>query len=265
MNKVFSIGKIAKLKGTTVKTLRYYDQINLLKPSFIDDRTGYRHYTYEQLFNLEFILMLKNSGVPLKDISTALQQDDWLGVITLCESQIVDAQAKLAQVQEALFKFKTLHERICQDQINTANKGVYIRNFPERSMISADCIYPPDHDVAYEVFTELYKKIRDDNLSSFYATGYVVGLGTEDLSIHYKKAFVEAYPYELSSTITLQALPAGTYFCVSYSSDEKETQLSKILNLLHLFNKEPELILECDTFYTTREYKNQVMELQVFL
>lgn len=265
MNKVFSIGQIAKLKGTTVKTLRYYDQINLLKPSNIDDKTKYRYYTYEQLFDLEFILMLKNSGVSLKDISTALQNDDWLGVITLCESQIVDAQVKLTQAQEALFKFQTLHERICQDQINIANKGVYIRNFPERSIISADCIYPPDHDIAYEVFTELYKKIRDDNLSSFYATGYVVELGTEDLSIHYKNAFVEAYSYKLSPPVTLKSLPAGTYFCVNYSRDEKEIQLSKILNLLHLFNKEPELILECDTFYTTREYKNQVMELQVFL
>lgn len=39
------IGEFSKLSKTTVKTLRYYDKVGLLKPAFVDSFTGYRYYT----------------------------------------------------------------------------------------------------------------------------------------------------------------------------------------------------------------------------
>ena len=43
------IGQFSKLARTTVKTLRYYDQIGLLKPAMIDADSRYRYYTEDQL------------------------------------------------------------------------------------------------------------------------------------------------------------------------------------------------------------------------
>ncbi len=43
------IGDFSILIRVTVKTLRYYDEVRLLKPASVDHFTGYRYYTYEQL------------------------------------------------------------------------------------------------------------------------------------------------------------------------------------------------------------------------
>ncbi len=49
MKELFSIGEMAKLFNMRVGTLRYYDEINILKPEKIDDETGYRYYSLSSL------------------------------------------------------------------------------------------------------------------------------------------------------------------------------------------------------------------------
>ena len=46
---MYKIGDFSRKVSVPVKTLRYYDEINLFKPSYIDDFTGYRYYTDEQI------------------------------------------------------------------------------------------------------------------------------------------------------------------------------------------------------------------------
>jgi hypothetical protein len=50
------IGVFARLAEVSIKTLRYYDEVSLLKPSYIDDWSGYRYYTLDQLPRLYRIL-----------------------------------------------------------------------------------------------------------------------------------------------------------------------------------------------------------------
>ncbi len=45
---MITIKEFANLCGCTTQTLRYYDQINLLKPFFVNEDTGYRYYKKEQ-------------------------------------------------------------------------------------------------------------------------------------------------------------------------------------------------------------------------
>ena len=49
---MLKIGDFSKMGKTTVKTLRYYDSIGLLRPKQIDEETGYRWYSTEQLIAL---------------------------------------------------------------------------------------------------------------------------------------------------------------------------------------------------------------------
>ena len=52
---LYKIGEFAKLTNIPVKTLRYYDEINLLKPEEIDLFSGYRYYGDKQKEDLEII------------------------------------------------------------------------------------------------------------------------------------------------------------------------------------------------------------------
>lgn len=62
------IGDFSKKCGVSVKTLRYYDEINLFKPVDIDLFTGYRYYSDEQLEDIKIILMLKDASFSLEEI-----------------------------------------------------------------------------------------------------------------------------------------------------------------------------------------------------
>ncbi|CAG5081518.1 Transcriptional regulator, MerR family [Thermobacillus xylanilyticus] len=53
---MFKISEFSKISRVSVKTLRYYDQLGLLKPARTDEATGYRYYTAEQLIRLHRIL-----------------------------------------------------------------------------------------------------------------------------------------------------------------------------------------------------------------
>ncbi|MDD4096808.1 MAG: MerR family DNA-binding transcriptional regulator, partial [Oscillospiraceae bacterium] len=52
---LFSIGEVSKSKGITVKALRFYDEIGLLKPHFIDPESGYRYYHADQMLPIDII------------------------------------------------------------------------------------------------------------------------------------------------------------------------------------------------------------------
>jgi DNA-binding transcriptional MerR regulator len=69
---VFGIGTVARLAGVSVRTLRYYDEIGLLRPVWVDQSTGYRWYEAEQLRRLHRIIALRDLGVRLVEIGVLL-------------------------------------------------------------------------------------------------------------------------------------------------------------------------------------------------
>lgn len=66
-----SIQEIAKLAGTTSRTLRHYDELGLLPPTRIATN-GYRHYDGAALVRLQRILMLRDLGLSLAQIADVL-------------------------------------------------------------------------------------------------------------------------------------------------------------------------------------------------
>ena len=69
MDELFSIGEMSKLFSTNIRTLRYYDEINLLKPEVTDSKTGYRYYSTKQFERLNTIKYLRTLEMPLDKIS----------------------------------------------------------------------------------------------------------------------------------------------------------------------------------------------------
>ena len=65
---LYKIGEFSRLVNISVKTLRYYDNIDLFKPSEVDLFTGYRYYKEEQVKDLELINKLKIIGFTLEEI-----------------------------------------------------------------------------------------------------------------------------------------------------------------------------------------------------
>ena len=69
---LLSIGMFAQLSGLTVKALRHYDQIDLLRPAHVDESSGYRYYALAQARTAEAIRKLRALEVPLDEVRPML-------------------------------------------------------------------------------------------------------------------------------------------------------------------------------------------------
>ena len=68
MESKFSIGEIAKIHNVSVQTLRHYDKIGLLTPSYINKETGYRYYSSKDFVIIDLIKQCKSMGLSLDEI-----------------------------------------------------------------------------------------------------------------------------------------------------------------------------------------------------
>ena len=62
------IKEFAEASGVSVRTLHYYDEIDLLKPAFVDEWTGYRYYDENSLLRMQEILFYRELDFSLKSI-----------------------------------------------------------------------------------------------------------------------------------------------------------------------------------------------------
>lgn len=71
------IREFAKLTGVSVRTLHYYDEIGLLRPSFVDEQNGYRYYDENTLCRMQEILFYRELQFSLKEIRMILSSPDY--------------------------------------------------------------------------------------------------------------------------------------------------------------------------------------------
>ncbi|RKQ29338.1 MerR family transcriptional regulator [Oceanobacillus halophilus] len=92
--KRWTTGEVAKQRNISVRTLRYYDQIQLLTPSFKDDH-GKRFYSEDDLFKLEKIIILKSLSLPLEDIRMILDKLTYKQILTSHYNYLQEELSKL--------------------------------------------------------------------------------------------------------------------------------------------------------------------------
>ncbi|MDB7987651.1 methyltransferase domain-containing protein [Faecalicoccus pleomorphus] len=93
----YSTGQFAKLANVTERTIRYYDKIGLLKPSFVMEN-GYRRYTQSDLLKLQKILSLKHMGFSLEEIYPMVSKEQNIKESFSMQIDLLDSQIKHLQV-----------------------------------------------------------------------------------------------------------------------------------------------------------------------
>ena len=68
MGKYLSIGQMGKLNNLSVQTLRHYEKVGILKPSYINEETGYRYYSMKDFNTIDLIKQCKAMGLSLEEI-----------------------------------------------------------------------------------------------------------------------------------------------------------------------------------------------------
>ena len=102
------IGEFSKLTGVPIRTLRYYDEIDLFKPAEIDLFTDYRYYNENQIKDLDLINKLKSAGFTLEEIKT-----NWNKFTNeIMENKKKELEGKVSDINESIKELDKLRSTI---------------------------------------------------------------------------------------------------------------------------------------------------------
>jgi MerR family transcriptional regulator, thiopeptide resistance regulator len=98
----WSIAEVARMSGVTTRTLRYYDAIGLLRPAYVQP-SGQRFYETPELLRLQQILLLRELGVGLADIATAIGSGPGtLAALRRHHTRLLAEQARIARLVDTV-------------------------------------------------------------------------------------------------------------------------------------------------------------------
>lgn len=101
---MYSTGKLSEISGVSSRTLRYYDEIGLLKPSFINE-SGYRYYDDNEVALLQQILFYKERGLDLQTIKEIIYRKDF-DLYSALEEHLVSLEKEKKKIDRMINSVK---------------------------------------------------------------------------------------------------------------------------------------------------------------
>ena len=97
VDEMYAVKQLSDLAGVSVRTLHYYDEIDLLKPSAVSEN-GYRHYDEAAVLKLQQILFYREMGLGLLQIKDLLDSPNF-DLVTALQSHREELQARIERLQ----------------------------------------------------------------------------------------------------------------------------------------------------------------------
>jgi len=152
------IGVFARLGEVSIKTLRHYDDIGLLTPAYVDDWSGYRYYTLEQLPRLYRILALKDLGFSLDEIAGLLRRNLPPAEMTrLLRGKQAEMQKRLAEEGARLARVETRLRQLEQEG-TMSNFDVRLKKV-EPQLVASIRETIPDWEQVSPTFNRLFDEV----------------------------------------------------------------------------------------------------------
>lgn len=150
--KRWTTGEVSKQRNISVRTLRYYDQINLLTPSFKDDN-GKRYYSEDDLFTLEKIIILKSLSLPLDNIRDILDELSYRQILV---SHYNYLQEELSKLQASISNTTSLIHMIdLEESFSWEHVSRLVRNSDNSSKKWIDYFQEDERNFLQEIIPNL--------------------------------------------------------------------------------------------------------------
>ena len=176
---MFLIGEFSKLTQVTIRMLRYYDEMGLLKPNKVDPWTGYRMYSVEQIPALNKIIYLRDCGFNVAEIAASIQQENE----TLLTKQLDKKQEEILRNIETektkLNKIQLAKKEILQAK-GEMHYQITIKSIPSYQVLSLRKVIPNYYEEG-----KLWAKLSE------YASKQEVEYSDNSFSIYYDEDYRE--------------------------------------------------------------------------
>lgn len=197
---MLKISDFSKVAQVSTRTLRYYDTLGLLKPLLIDPATRYRYYDLEQMARLNRILMLKDLGFELEQISHLLDADlSPTQMRSYLRQQEQELERRLLADTERLARVRNRLELI-EDEKHPIDIDVVLKTVEAQPAVGNRMIIPTQMDLMFfcnHMLAEVYRWLKQHRIA-FLPT---------QLILYHAQEYVER-DYDTEVAVLLPALPA---------------------------------------------------------
>ena len=258
-NRLFTIGGLSKLTGVHIRCLRYYEQLGILKPDFVDKTSGYRYYSFYQMRIVEAIQYCVELDIPLKEFPRFISEQDgkidYAALITY-GNEIAEQKMKSIQMRRDFLQNtqrEIFHAEKC-------GKDKYVKDFiPEKYCwaIPYDGVQIGEefNNKMYQLVTE----IESHGFKAGYNNGQFMLCNGEKretyLFIDLRETDDNADDYP-----QIVKIPAGEYECIV--SRESHIQKAPQIFVEQFSNSYPKMVVEVELFSAQVHYNSPVFELR---
>jgi len=264
---LLSIGDISKLTKASIQSLRYYEQIHLLEPTYVSPDSGYRYYSFDQKCLIEVIQICIELDIPLKKLTEFMGDDETVNFYDILLHGKEIAEKKLESIHKGLKFIEALKHNLDESDAFEGGNNFYTRQMPEKFF----CVLPFKGAIKdvnpFEIAKTVLKLHYDvDDYAEMFRFG-LVDMGVMSM---YAANKVQHFMFtELPKHIALKTeadvmvIPAGTYLCTQ--SEEKQIEKATKIFAEHIKLQDSFIVLETDIF--TKKYKTNklVHELRLIV
>ena len=238
-----TVSEISKMTNLPIRTLHYYDQIDLFKPAYVDPQTNYRYYSDSQIYQLDLIKSLKYIGTPLESIKYAqsLTPAQLLEFLTEQEQIVEQKVQRMLEVQQALLKTKEL----LTEQINIPKYNeVYETKVTKQRLIAIKTENLNVLNIPDQYFSSLTKTVeREGTIISKYGGIYELKDYETIHQIYYDYLFTplltERYVELVNEDENILVMSEGKYASIAFLFENDETYFNAYKKLFNAV-KEPQ-------------------------
>lgn len=268
-NNFLSIGEMANYTNASTDSLRYYEEMKLLEPAYIDPDTKYRYYSFGQTYLVELIKLCIELGIPLKDLTKFIDKDkkaDYHGLFAYGKEI---ANKKMESLQKGISFLNAIEEKVTSAEKYPLELGqIYFREMPEKYF----CVTPWN-----KKFTnaEPFEVIKASQNLYYYEDNYGEWLYSELLEYGFlcqsspketKYYMFAELPEHVVTEVEHEILtiPAGNYLCVRGEESQLE-QVSQIFSE-QLKGKDSFIAIETDIFiHKFNRIDDPIRELRILI
>lgn len=136
MNKKgYLIGEVSEITGITKETLRHYDKMGVISPSYVDPVTNYRYYSYTQFWCFDIIVVCRHLGVPLEKIKAILNTYNNEKVIELLAEERLKAEALSQMYAKIADDISWYNDQQALMDNTSLTESVVVKHLPERKVL----------------------------------------------------------------------------------------------------------------------------------
>lgn len=214
---VYTIGQFSRIGMVSSKTLRFYDEIGLLKPAEVDKWNAYRYYSGDQVADIFLINELRNYGFSLEEIKVLIKSKD--------TEELKEAMdRKLSEIDAELQKISDVKEKLL-GKIGKLKKGgsfMDINNYNiEVKEKQPQVIFGVKRKIAMKdmcyLIEELCARMGSNGIKAcgpMLAVYYDRDFNPDETTVEVCMPVVESTAKGLEGT---RVLPGGTYACTMYN------------------------------------------------